>query len=133
MDMAKVILEQDKLSEEASQEGVEELFGPFADIMRQCEISVILLVLILKPLGYNTNPKSMYAGVFDKYRKWDPLRVQSPVSYISDDLFMLLNAVILTAESRDVEGLRELQKDIWLHLSSEQNDLMNKLLQSSYT
>ena len=133
MDMTAVILERGKLSETPSREGAVELFGPYADIMRRCEISVILLVLTLKPLGYNTNPKSKYASVFDKYRNWNPLRVQMPVNFISEDLFMLLNAVILAAESKDVEGLRELQKDIWPHLSPKQNDLMNTLLQSAYT
>lgn len=133
MEMMTIIRDCSKTPDASSEEVVVELFGPHADMMRRCEISVILLVLTLKPLDYNVSSKSKYARVFEKYRNWDPLSLQMPVNYISEDMFMLLNAVILAGEAKDVEGLRELQKDLWPILSAEQNHLMQVLLESSYT
>ncbi|XP_062519853.1 40-kDa huntingtin-associated protein-like [Corticium candelabrum] len=129
-DIMDVVVKRNKLSGGSSDEAkVVELCSSFVDTMRWSEVSVIFLVLTLRPLGYSES-KSKYAQVFDKYRNWDPLNPVLPVNYITDDLFMYLNAVILTAEAKDVLALRELQKELVPQLPVEQNHLLLVLLKS---
>ena len=129
-DIMDVVVKRNKLSGGSSDGAkVVELCSSFVDTMRWSEVSVIFLVLTLRPLGYSES-KSKYAQVFDKYRNWDPLNPVLPVNYITDDLFMYLNAVILTAEAKDVLALRELQKELVPQLPVEQNHLLLVLLKS---
>ncbi|KAJ4442952.1 40-kDa huntingtin-associated protein [Periplaneta americana] len=98
--------------------------GVYCDIMHRCEITRVLLLLILQPTAQRLPPD--LAQVLEKYAWAEDGKV--PVSFLTEDQFLLLQSLVMACQSRDVESLCNLEAELWCHLSSEQKDLLRTLV-----
>lgn len=48
---------------------------------------------------------------------------------MSDDLFLLLQSLVMACQAKDAESLRFLEGDLWKHLDNEQRDLLRSLVE----
>nr|CAD7576778.1 unnamed protein product [Timema californicum] len=98
--------------------------GVYADILRRCEVTRVLLLLILQPSAQRL-PVDL-AQVLEKYAWAEDGAV--PVSYLSEDEFLLLQSLVMACQSHDLESLCSLEADLWRYLSTEQKDLLRTLV-----
>jgi hypothetical protein len=50
-----------------------------------------------------------------------------------EDLFLLLQSVVMACQTQDSEALIELEAELWSHLNTEQKDLMRTLVNTMDT
>jgi len=98
--------------------------GVYCDIMHRCEITRVLLLLILQPTAQRLPPD--LAKVLEKYAWGEDGRV--PVSFLTEDQFLLLQSLVMACQSHDMESLCNLEAELWCHLTSEQKDLLRTLV-----
>ncbi|KAF4519539.1 hypothetical protein B566_EDAN009442 [Ephemera danica] len=98
--------------------------GIFRDISHRCEITRVLLLLILQPTPQKLTPE--LASLLEKY-VWTEVNPQ-PANFLSEDLFLLLQSVVMACQTHDTESLSHLETDLWPLLSSDQRDLMRILV-----
>lgn len=100
--------------------------GAFSDILAACEISRILLLLLLQPTPQRIRPE--HASTLEKY-SWESTDEDVNSSCLGEDLFLLLQSLVMACQSRDVDSLKSLQAELWPLLSAEQNHLLHLVLQ----
>lgn len=100
--------------------------GAFADILARCEVSRVLLLLLLQPTPQRIRPE--HAQILEKY-SWESSDDDINASCISEDLFLLLQSLVMACQSRDTEALKCHQTELWPLLSSEQNHLLHLVLE----
>lgn len=98
--------------------------GAYADIMAECEITRILLLMLLQPTPQRTQP--LHAQLLEKYA-WDNMEDAAP-SFLDENLFLLLQSLVMAVQSRDIVSLKLLQSDLQYYLSVVQNELLYKLV-----
>ncbi|XP_067005210.1 40-kDa huntingtin-associated protein [Anabrus simplex] len=103
--------------------------GAYSDILHRCEVTRVLLLLILQPSAQRLPPD--LAQVLEKYAWGEEGSV--PVSYLSEDEFLLLQSLVMACQSRDVESLCSLEAELWSHLSSEQRGLLRTLVRQMFS
>ncbi|XP_064644443.1 40-kDa huntingtin-associated protein-like [Lineus longissimus] len=96
--------------------------GAFCDIMANCEITRVLLLMLLQPTPQKIRPE--HAQTLEKYA-WESSETSSSVSYMNEDVFLLLQSVVMACQSKDIESLRKLQVELWPLLNAEQNELIH--------
>jgi tetratricopeptide (TPR) repeat protein len=100
--------------------------GSFADILASCEISRVLLLLLLQPTTQRIRPE--HAEILERY-SWGKVEVTdtSTTSHegLSEDVFLLMQSVVMACRTRDLSSLKHLQTDLWPLLSAEQNHLLH--------
>ena len=100
--------------------------GAFADIWTRCEITQVLLLMLLQPTPQRIRPE--HAKILEKYT-WEFTGEEMPGACVPDELFLLLQSVVMACQSHDVSTLKALQTELWSSLSVEQNQLLHLLIQ----
>ncbi|GIY65731.1 factor VIII intron 22 protein [Caerostris darwini] len=99
-----------------------ERIGAFTEILNEVEVTRILLLLLLQPPKYKLNPE--HAKLLDRYANMDI----EPVDYIDEDLYLLIQSLMIAIEERNESALLHLERDIWPKLNGQQNDILNEIL-----
>ncbi|BFZ18061.1 hypothetical protein BsWGS_21100 [Bradybaena similaris] len=99
--------------------------GAYCDILAQCEVTRLLLLLLLQPTPQRIRPE--HAQTLEKYT-WESCDSLTEM-YLGEDLYLLLQSVVLACQSQDLVSLKALQKELWLLLDCEQNQLLHFVIQ----
>ncbi|XP_033630791.1 40-kDa huntingtin-associated protein-like [Asterias rubens] len=100
--------------------------GAFSDVLANCQVSRVLLLMLLQPTPQRIRPE--HAQTLERYA-WESTEEVSPVvECLSEELFLLMQSVVMACQSRDMESLQALQADLWRHLTSEQNHLLHLVI-----
>ncbi|XP_053471686.1 40-kDa huntingtin-associated protein isoform X2 [Ictalurus furcatus] len=100
--------------------------GAFMDIVAKCEISRVLLLMLLEPPPQKLLPE--HAQTLERYA-WESFDSHSQVNFLAEDVFLLLQSVVMACQEKDIESLKSLQTELWPHLSAEQNHLLHLIVQ----
>ncbi|CAH0385242.1 unnamed protein product [Bemisia tabaci] len=100
-------------------------FGTNLDTLVRCEVTRILLLLIMKPAPHRHAPTML-----EKYT-WIGDSSKSQVPWMSEELFFFLQSLVMSCQSLDFEALLETEKELWPLLSAEQKQLLRILVQST--
>ncbi|NXN97484.1 F8I2 protein, partial [Rhinopomastus cyanomelas] len=112
--------------------------GAFLDVLARCEVSRVLLLLLLQPPPAKLLPE--HARTLEQYF-WEAPEggagprpgagggLPSAATYLPAELFLLLQSAVLACQEKDVEALKALQAELWPLLSAEQNHLLHLVLQ----
>ncbi|KAJ9589462.1 hypothetical protein L9F63_017323 [Diploptera punctata] len=100
--------------------------GVYLRVLNRCEITRVLLLLILQPTPQRLALAPDLARVLEKYAWAEDGKV--PVCYLTEDQFLLLQSLVMACQSQDIESLCSLEADLWCHLTSEQKDLLRTLV-----
>ncbi|XP_075291932.1 40-kDa huntingtin-associated protein-like [Opisthocomus hoazin] len=116
--------------------------GAFLDVLARCEVSRVLLLLLLQPPPAKLLPE--HARTLEQYCWEAPEGGAGPgpgagpgaggglppaASYLPGELFLLLQSAVLACQEKDAEALQALQAELWPLLSAEQNHLLHLVLQ----
>lgn len=99
--------------------------GVYADVIQQAEITSVLLLLLLPELPREAHA---FAKTLDFYRDVDATRPET--RYMNADMFLMLQSAVLAVENGDLDALRELQSTLWFSMTSVQNELCNRLVET---
>ncbi|XP_069053220.1 40-kDa huntingtin-associated protein [Lepisosteus oculatus] len=100
--------------------------GAFLDIVARCEISRVLLLMLLEPPPQKLLPE--HAQTLERYA-WESFDSHSQVTFLPENVFLLLQSVVMACQEKDIESLKSLQTELWPLLSPEQNHLLHLVLQ----
>jgi len=98
-----------------------QLQGPYQEILARCEIGRVLLLMLLQPTPQRIRPQ--HAQILEKYSEGNVNGF--PVEYMSRDLFLLLQSVVMVCQEHDGDALKELEKELWTYLEPEQQHLLH--------
>ncbi|KAF7405403.1 hypothetical protein HZH66_004309 [Vespula vulgaris] len=98
--------------------------GNYNVILRRCEITRVLLLLILQPSPKRLAPSLVQ--VLEKYA-WIEEGTNNGLDMNEDEL-LLLQSLVLACQSRDFQILFELEGELWPYLNAEQKELLHKLI-----
>ncbi|XP_054569562.1 40-kDa huntingtin-associated protein [Eptesicus fuscus] len=106
------------------------VLGAFSDILVRCEVSRVLLLLLLQPPPAKLLPE--HAHTLEKY-SWEAFDSQGQESsgQLPEDLFLLLQSLVMATHEKDTEAVKALQVELWPLLSAEQNHLLHLVLQET--
>lgn len=106
------------------------VLGAFADVLVRCEVSRVLLLLLLQPPPAKLLPE--HAHTLEKY-SWEAFDSQGQDSsgQLPEDLFLLLQSLVMATHEKDTEAVKALQVEMWPLLSAEQNHLLHLVLQEA--
>lgn len=99
--------------------------GAYCDILARCEVSRVLLLMLLQPTPQRIRPE--HAQTLEKYA-WETTDDTITAQFLSEDLFLMLQSLVMACQSRDFSSLKLLQKDLWPLLSAEQNQLLHLVI-----
>ncbi|XP_038444792.1 40-kDa huntingtin-associated protein-like [Canis lupus familiaris] len=104
--------------------------GAFSDVLVRCEVSRVLLLLLLQPPPAKLLPE--HAHTLEKY-SWEAFDGHGPdgAGQLPDELFLLLQSLVMATHEKDTEAVKSLQVDMWPLLSAEQNHLLHLVLQEA--
>ncbi|XP_043592328.1 40-kDa huntingtin-associated protein-like [Bombus pyrosoma] len=99
--------------------------GNYSVILHRCEVTRVLLLLILQPSPQRLAPS--LAQVLEKYA-WIEESTNNDFNMCEDEL-LLLQSLVLACQSHDYQALLELEGELWTYLNAEQKELLHKLIQ----
>uniref|UniRef100_A0A8B9U125 Factor VIII intron 22 protein n=1 Tax=Anas zonorhyncha TaxID=75864 RepID=A0A8B9U125_9AVES len=106
--------------------------GAFLDALVRCEVSRVLLLLLLQPPPGKLPPE--HARTLEQYC-WEAPEggaagggLPAAASYLPAELFLLLQSAVLACQEKDAAALQALQAELWPLLSAEQNHLLHLVL-----
>ncbi|XP_017767313.1 PREDICTED: factor VIII intron 22 protein-like [Eufriesea mexicana] len=99
--------------------------GNYSVILYRCEVTRVLLLLILQPSPQRLAPS--LAQVLEKYA-WVEESTDNDF-IMSEDELLLLQSLVLACQSHDYQALLELEGELWSYLNAEQKELLHKLIQ----
>ncbi|XP_022347014.1 factor VIII intron 22 protein [Enhydra lutris kenyoni] len=104
--------------------------GAFADVLVRCEVSRVLLLLLLQPPPAKLLPE--HAHTLEKY-SWEAFdsHGQESGGQLPEELFLLLQSLVMATHEKDTEAVKSLQVEMWPLLSAEQNHLLHLILQEA--
>ncbi|XP_075394729.1 40-kDa huntingtin-associated protein-like [Tenrec ecaudatus] len=104
--------------------------GAFCDVLVRCEVSRVLLLLLLQPPPAKLLPE--HAHTLEKY-SWDAFdgHAQDSGDQLPEELFLLLQSLVMATHEKDTEAVKSLQRELWPLLSAEQNHLLHLVLQET--
>ncbi|XP_036696136.1 40-kDa huntingtin-associated protein-like [Balaenoptera musculus] len=104
--------------------------GAFADVLVRCEVSRVLLLLLLQPPPAKLLPE--HAHTLEKY-SWEAFdgHGQDGSGPLPEELFLLLQSLVMATHEKDTEAVKSLQVEMWPLLSAEQNHLLHLVLQET--
>ncbi|XP_076459467.1 40-kDa huntingtin-associated protein-like [Babylonia areolata] len=100
--------------------------GAYCDVLAQCEVTRVLLLMLLQPTPQRIRPE--HAQTLEKYA-WESSEDSITEVFLGEDLFLLLQSVVMACQSKDLDALRALQSDLWPLLLPEQNQLLHLVIQ----
>ncbi|XP_071813220.1 40-kDa huntingtin-associated protein-like isoform X1 [Apostichopus japonicus] len=101
--------------------------GAYSDILASCEIKRILLLVLLQPTPQRIRPE--HAQTLERFTWNTTADGNSTNVSLSEELFILLQSVVMACQSKDVEALQALQTDLWKHFTAEQNHLLHLVVE----
>uniref|UniRef100_A0A8D3DM37 Coagulation factor VIII associated n=1 Tax=Scophthalmus maximus TaxID=52904 RepID=A0A8D3DM37_SCOMX len=104
--------------------------GAFLDIVAKCEISRVLLLMLLEPPPQKLLPE--HAQTLERYA-WESFDPHSQVTFLAENVFLLLQSVVMACQEKDTESLKSLQTELWPFLTAEQNHLLHLVVQERIT
>uniref|UniRef100_A0A3P9KIA0 Zgc:101679 n=1 Tax=Oryzias latipes TaxID=8090 RepID=A0A3P9KIA0_ORYLA len=104
--------------------------GAFLDIAAKCEISRVLLLMLLEPPPQKLLPE--HAQTLERYA-WESFDPHSQVTFLPENVFLLLQSVVMACQEKDTESLKSLQTELWPFLTAEQNHLLHLVVQERIT
>ncbi|XP_069319863.1 40-kDa huntingtin-associated protein-like [Eulemur rufifrons] len=104
--------------------------GAFSDVLVRCEVSRVLLLLLLQPPPGKLLPE--HAQTLEKY-SWEAFdsHGQECSGQLPEELFLLLQSLVMAIHEKDTEAIKSLQVDMWPLLTAEQNHLLHLVLQEA--
>ncbi|XP_057574046.1 40-kDa huntingtin-associated protein [Hippopotamus amphibius kiboko] len=104
--------------------------GAFADVLVRCEVSRVLLLLLLQPPPAKLLPE--HAHTLERY-SWEAFDGpgQDASGPLPEELFLLLQSLVMATHEKDTEAVKALQVEMWPLLSAEQNHLLHLVLQEA--
>nr|XP_044620120.1 LOW QUALITY PROTEIN: 40-kDa huntingtin-associated protein [Equus asinus] len=104
--------------------------GAFSDVLVRCEVSRVLLLLLLQPPPAKLLPE--HAHTLEKYC-WEAFdsHGQESSGQLPEELFLLLQSLVMATHEKDTEAVKSLQVEMWPLLSAEQNHLLHLVLQET--
>uniref|UniRef100_A0A8C3VKR2 40-kDa huntingtin-associated protein n=1 Tax=Catagonus wagneri TaxID=51154 RepID=A0A8C3VKR2_9CETA len=104
--------------------------GAFSDVLVRCEVSRVLLLLLLQPPPAKLLPE--HAHTLEKY-SWEAFdsHGQEGSGQLPEELFLLLQSLVMATHEKDTEAVKSLQVELWPLLSAEQNHLLHLVLQET--
>ncbi|XP_053979137.1 40-kDa huntingtin-associated protein-like [Hylaeus anthracinus] len=99
--------------------------GNYSVILHRCEVTRVLLLLILQPSPQRLAPS--LAQVLEKYA-WIEETANNDFN-MSENELLLLQSLVLASQSHDYQALLELEGELWPYLDAEQKELLHKLIQ----
>lgn len=99
--------------------------GNYNAILHRCEVTRVLLLLILQPSPQRLAPS--LAQVLEKYA-WIEESANNSFNMDEDEL-LLLQSLVLACQSHDHQALLELEGELWSYFDAEQKELLHKLIQ----
>ncbi|XP_037678073.1 40-kDa huntingtin-associated protein-like [Choloepus didactylus] len=104
--------------------------GAFSDVLVRCEVSRVLLLLLLQPPPAKLLPE--HAQTLEKY-SWEAFdsHGQEGSGQLPEELFLLLQSLVMATHEKDTEAIKSLQVEMWPLLSAEQNHLLHLVLQET--
>lgn len=99
--------------------------GNYNIILHNCEVSRVLLLLILQPSPQRLAPS--LAQVLEKYA-WVEENSNNGLN-IGEDEQLLLQSLVLACQSHDHQALLDLEGELWPYFDTEQKELFHKLIQ----
>lgn len=103
--------------------------GNYNAILHRCEVTRVLLLLILQPSPQRLAPS--LAQVLEKYA-WIEENTNNSLN-MSEDELLLMQSLVLACQSHDHQALLELEGELWACFDAEQKELLHKLIQVSTT
>uniref|UniRef100_A0A674D7R0 Coagulation factor VIII associated n=1 Tax=Salmo trutta TaxID=8032 RepID=A0A674D7R0_SALTR len=100
--------------------------GAFLDIVAKCEISRVILLMLLEPPPQKLLPE--HAQTLERYA-WESFDPHSQGNYTTSIIVLLQMA----CQEKDTESLKSLQPELWPLLSAEQNHLLHLVVQERIT
>ncbi|XP_061536166.1 40-kDa huntingtin-associated protein isoform X2 [Phycodurus eques] len=104
--------------------------GAFLDIVARCEISRVLLLMLLEPPPQKLLPE--HAQTLERYA-WESFDPHSQVTFLPENVFLLLQSVVMACQEKDTESLKSLQTELWPVLTAELNHLLHLVVQERIT
>ncbi|XP_008824516.2 factor VIII intron 22 protein-like [Nannospalax galili] len=106
------------------------VLGAFSDVLVRCEVSRVLLLLLLQPPPAKLLPE--HARTLEKY-SWEAFagHGQDSTSQLPEELFLLLQSLVMAAHEKDTDAIKMLQVEMWPLLTAEQNHLLHLVLQET--
>lgn len=98
--------------------------GCYRDLLHRCEVTQVLLLLLLQPTP--SRLPTRLAQLLERYT-WGE---HGTDELVSEELFLLLQSLVMAIQSQDMPALRALEADLWRHLSAEQRTLLRTLVRS---
>ncbi|KAM9180694.1 40-kDa huntingtin-associated protein-like [Dugong dugon] len=104
--------------------------GAFSDVLVRCEVSRVLLLLLLQPPPAKLLPE--HAHTLEKY-SWEAFdsHGHDGSGQLPEELFLLLQSLVMATQEKDTEAIKSLQVEMWPLLSAEQNHLLHLVLQET--
>ncbi|XP_038639757.1 40-kDa huntingtin-associated protein [Scyliorhinus canicula] len=104
--------------------------GAFMDVIARCEVSRVLLLMLFQPPPQKLLQE--HAQTLEKY-DWESFDSHNQVNYLPENIFLLLQSVVMACQEKDLESLKVLQVELWPLLTPEQNHLLHLVLQEVLT
>ncbi|XP_020039967.2 40-kDa huntingtin-associated protein-like [Castor canadensis] len=104
--------------------------GAFSDVLARCEVSRVLLLLLLQPPPAKL--LSEHAQTLERY-SWEAFdgHGQEGSGQLPEELFLLLQSLVMATHEKDTEAVKSLQVEMWPLLTAEQNHLLHLVLQET--
>lgn len=104
--------------------------GAFSEVLVRCEVSRVLLLLLLQPPPAKLLPE--HAQTLEKY-SWEAFdsHGQESSGQLPEELFLLLQSLVMATHEKDIEAIKSLQVEMWPLLTAEQNHLLHLVLQET--
>ncbi|XP_048191822.1 40-kDa huntingtin-associated protein-like [Perognathus longimembris pacificus] len=105
--------------------------GAFSDVLARCEVSRVLLLLLLQPPPAKLLPE--HAQTLERYswEAFDSHGQDCSSGQLPEELFLLLQSLVMATHEKDTEAIKSLQVEMWPLLSAEQNHLLHLVLQET--
>lgn len=100
--------------------------GIRSDALLNSEINRVLLLLILKPTPQRL--ASHFARLLEKFTWGDKNDSTIIACCMSEELFLLLQSLVITCQSLDTSSLPYLENSLWQYLSADQKNLLRTLV-----
>ncbi|ERL95412.1 hypothetical protein D910_12676 [Dendroctonus ponderosae] len=106
------------------------LNGHTCELLLKCEVNSVFLLLILRPSPHNISAD--FAKILEKYTWGDQNDETLQACRMTERLFILLQSLVTSCQSRSTTNLVEIEADFWPYLSTEQKDLLRILVKTYY-
>ncbi|RZC40572.1 hypothetical protein BDFB_002189 [Asbolus verrucosus] len=100
--------------------------GARSEILLKCEISRVLLLLILRPAPQKLSPN--LAKLLEKYTWGDQNDKTLKACAMSERMFILLQSLVAVCQSLDITNLDHLESELWKLFGNEERELLRILV-----